>query len=208
MVKLLRFDPGRRAMLLEKLTPGEDLRTIFEGNETNVIPIAVDLMRRIWRDALEKSSFPILEDWFNNGFGKALKTNFPAEHVNKAWNIFNAVNSQTGRRLLLHGDLHHWNILSAVREPYLVIDPKGIIGNFGYELSTFLINHANWLRDKEDRKEKLDAAIHEFSLAFDVNPQTVRKWTYAQSVLSAWWTFEEGSEKWRDELARTEIWDV
>lgn len=31
---------------------------------------------------------------------------------------------------------------------------------------------------------------------------------FVQSVLSAWWTFEENSENWRDGLAEAEIWDV
>lgn len=208
MVTLLRFDPDRRAMLLEKLTPGEHLRALFAGRETDVIGIAVDLMKKIWRDPPAGNNFPALEDWFNNGFEKARKTSFPSEYIQKAGRMFEELNSSTGRRVLLHGDLHHWNILSAQREPYLVIDPKGITGNFGYELSTFLINHSNWLAEDPDRKEKLGAAIGLFSEAFGLETVTIRKWTFAQSVLSAWWTFEEGSENWRRELARAEIWDV
>lgn len=208
MVKLLGFDPDRRAMLLEKLTPGEDLRTIFAGNETAVIPIAVDLMRKIWRDPPILNAFPAVEDWFRNGFEKARKTDFPLEYTLKAGRIFEELNSSTGRRVLLHGDLHHWNILSAAREPYLVIDPKGITGNFGYEMSTFLINHHRWLMADPDVKEKLTAAIDLFAGAFDMTPGAIRKWTFAQSVLSAWWTFEENSDNWKRELEFAEIWDV
>ena len=207
MVKLLRFDSERRVMLLEKLVPGENLRTIFAGNETAVIDIAVDLMQKIWRVPPAGHSFPNLEDWFRNGFEKARKTNFPPEYINKAGRFFEELNS-AGRPLLLHGDLHHWNILSATREPYLVIDPKGIIGNSGYEVSTFLINHSNWLRDKKDHQEKLDVAIQRFSEALSVPTVGIRKWTFAQTVLSAWWTFEEGSENWKVELAHAGIWDV
>lgn len=208
MLKLLRFDPEKRAMLLEKLTPGKDLRAIFEGNEIAVVEIAADLMWRIWREPPAGYSFPRVEDWFNNMFRKAAKTNFPSGLLVKTSRLFEELNSNAGRPMLLHGDLHHWNILSASREPYLVIDPKGIIGNYRYEMSTFLINHSNWLRGKDGYKEKLDAAIRAFSVAFDIDETLIRKWTFAQSVLSAWWTFEEGSENWRGELARTEIWEV
>lgn len=208
MVKLLRFDAGRRAMLLEKLVPGENLRTIFAGNETGVIDIAVDLMQKTWRVPPAGNTFPSLEGWFDHGFDKARKTSFPPDYIQKAGRIFEELNSSTGRRVLLHGDLHHWNILSAGRQSYLVIDPKGIIGNFGYELSIFLINQLNWLRGDNERQEKLRAAIGLFSEAFGISPRVIRKWTFAQSVLSAWWTFEESSENWRCELAEAEIWDV
>lgn len=208
MARLLRFDPVRRAMLLEKLTPGEHLRTLFAGNETAVISIAIDLMWKIWRDPPDGHNFPRLEDWFQGGFGKALNTGFPKEYIRKAGGIFEELNSSSGRRVLLHGDLHHWNILSAQREPYLVIDPKGIVGNFGYEMSTFLINHHRWMRSDPRVREKLDAAINEFAEAFEMTPVAVRKWTYAQSVLSAWWTFEENSDNWKAELEFAEIWEV
>jgi streptomycin 6-kinase len=42
--------------------------------------------------------------------------------------------------VLLHGDLHHFNILSARREPWLCIDPKGMRGHPGYEVGPFLLN--------------------------------------------------------------------
>lgn len=41
----------------------------------------------------------------------------------------------------MHGDLHHENILSSVREPWLAIDPKGLIGESEYEVISFLLNN-------------------------------------------------------------------
>ncbi len=39
----------------------------------------------------------------------------------------------------MHGDFHHFNILSSERG-WLVIDPKGVIGPAGYEVGPLLIN--------------------------------------------------------------------
>jgi streptomycin 6-kinase len=209
MIKLLRFDCRRRAMLLEKLEPGDNLKTAFEGNEIGAVDIAIDIMQKLWREPPppEGNTFPRLETWFNNCFEKAADTEFPREYIGKAAGFFEELNL-TGRRVLLHGDLHHENILSAQREPFLAIDPKGITGNFGYEMSTFLINHRWWMKSDPDVKEKLDAAINRFAGAFKMPPEAIRKWTFAQSVLSAWWTFEENSDNWRRELELAEIWDI
>jgi streptomycin 6-kinase len=207
MIKLFRFDPRRRAMLLEKLEPGDNLKTAFEGNEIGAVDVAIDIMQKLWREPSQGNTFPCLETWFNNCFEKAQKTEFPLEYVKKAAEFFEELN-QDGRRVLLHGDLHHENILSAQREPFLAIDPKGITGNFGYEMSTFLINHRWWMESDPNIKRKLDAAIDRFAGAFKMTPEAIRKWTFSQNVLSAWWTFEENSNNWKRELECAEIWDV
>ena len=47
---------------------------------------------------------------------------------------------QPALQVLLHGDLHHDNILSATRAPWLIIDAKGLVGDSGYDLGAFLYN--------------------------------------------------------------------
>lgn len=207
MIKLLRFDADRRAMLLEKLTPGENLKEIFTSDHLAAVDVAIETMKSIWRKPPAGNRFPGLVDWFNNGFRKARNVGFAPDHIRKAGRFFEELNS-VGHPVLLHGDLHHENILSAGRKPFLAIDPKGITGASGYEITTFLLNHRNWLENGPEMKNKLDAAIVRFSESLDITPEAIRKWTYAQAVLSAWWTFEEYSENWRDELVRAEIWDV
>ena len=48
--------------------------------------------------------------------------------------------SSAGEPMLLHGDLHHYNILAAERQPWLAIDPKGVVGDPVYETGVFLYN--------------------------------------------------------------------
>ncbi|HLM02412.1 MAG TPA: aminoglycoside phosphotransferase family protein [Pyrinomonadaceae bacterium] len=205
--RLLRFDEKRLALLLEKMTPGENLKEICAGDDAKAVGIAIKVMRDFWREPPATSEFPGLEEWFE-GLQKAEKTGFAPEYVKKARRFFDELMSARGQETLLHGDFHHENILSAERENFLAIDPKGIIGNIGYDLSIFMINHADWLKSAPDLTEKLDDALRRFSEAFAVEPQNVRKWIFAHTVLSAWWTFEENGENWKNELAFAEIWKV
>ena len=207
LVELLRFDEKRFAMLLEKLVPGENLKTICRDSDSKAVAIAIETMSKFWRKPPEKHDFPMLEKWFD-GLKEAGRINFAPEHTKKALAFFEELNSPADSKMLLHGDFHHENILSAEREPFLAIDPKGIVGNIGYDLTVFLINHANWLSGEPRFQEKLDNAIAKFSEAFEIESQDLRKWTFAHSVLSAWWTFEENCENWKRELAFAEIWKV
>ena len=205
-VRLLDSDENRRAILLERLVPGANLKEVCRADETKAVEIAIEILRRILTKAPENSAFKQLEDWFK-GFDRAAETEFPREFIFKADGFYKELSRSSGK-FLIHGDLHHENILSARREPFLAIDPKGIVGEIGYETSVFLNNHLWWLASKSDLKEKLNQAVRRFSEAFNVESQDLRKWAYAQIVLSAWWTFEENGENWENELAFAEIWEV
>ena len=205
-VKLLKSDENHRAILLEKLTPGKHLKELYRKDETKPVEITIKIQREIIKKMPEDSAFKKLEDWFK-GFDKAANTVFPREFIAKAHEFYKEL-SCSSNKFLIHGDLHHENILSAEREPFLAIDPKGIIGDIGYEISVFLNNHLWWLASDANLKEKLNQAVLQFSEAFEIEPRDLRKWAFAQIVLSAWWTFEDNGENWENELAFAEIWEV
>lgn len=204
-VRFLRRDEKRFALLLERLTPGKHLKNIFRNDEAQSVEVAVDVLRKIRRKPSENHNFVLLQDWFA-GFGKAKNTRFPIAAIEKAQRIYEELSS--GEKFLLHGDFHHENILSASREPFLAIDPKGIVGQIGYEIGVFLNNHAWWLTNDIRLREKLDEAVLKFGEAFEIEPPILRKWAYAQSVLAAWWTFEENRENWKPCLASATVWEV
>lgn len=207
-VKLLRSDENRRAILLEKLTPGANLKEICRKDEAEAIEIAIPVMRKLLKEPPVNYNFLRLEDWYNNFFEKADETNFPSEVLNKARKYFIELSSASKQKFLIHGDFHHENVLSATREAFLAIDPKGIIGDIGYEIAVFLNNHLWWLACEANLKEKLNDALRHFSEAFEIETLDLRKWAFAQIVLSAWWTFDENGENWETELAFAEFWEV
>lgn len=206
-VKFLNFDEKRRAMLLEKLTPGANLKEICDNDGAKAVEIAIGVMRGLLKKPPENSTFRKLEDWFN-GLKKAENTKFGDRFAKKAFGFFEESTFASKQKFLIHGDLHHENILSAQREPFLAIDPKGIIGDIGYEIAVFLNNHLVWLSTEENLQEKLDDAVRRFSEAFEIEARDLKNWAFAQMVLSAWWTFEENGENWQTDLAIAEVWEI
>jgi streptomycin 6-kinase len=205
--RLLRFDERRFAFLLEKLSPGENLKTVCAGNDAEAVRVAIETMREFWQKPPENNDFPTLEGWFD-GLKVAEKTLFDFAYISKARSFFEELNSSPAAIMLLHGDFHHENILSATRKPFLAIDPKGIVGHRAYDTCSFLLNHLNWLKDEPDWRPKLNGALERFSEALEIEPRDLRRWVFAHSVLSAWWTFEENCENWKSELEFTKIWEV
>ncbi|MCY7374933.1 MAG: aminoglycoside phosphotransferase family protein [Pyrinomonadaceae bacterium] len=207
-VKLLKFDESRRAILLERLTPGANLKENFRGDESKAVEAAIKVLHGLPKNPPQHLEFRRLEEWFDNFFVKANGTKFPCEFQNKAHGYYEELSSATNQKILLHGDLHHENILLATREEFLALDPKGIIGEIGYEIAVFLNNHLWWLASELNLQKKSDDAVRQFSEAFAVEPPDLNKWAFAQMVLSAWWTFEENGENWQTDLALATIWEA
>ncbi len=204
-VKLLRFDENYCALLLERLQPGENLIELAETDDEQATAHAIRVMKKIRRPPPKNVEFPALENWVGSVL-RAKETSFDFGSVKKARKIFDRLIGSS-KPSLLHGDLHHQNILSARRDSFLAIDPKGITGDIGFEISVFLNNPRGWLLTNPDCRKIAQRRVEKFAEAFAVEPSDLRDWAYAEAVLSAWWTIEDGgtdAEKW---LACAEIWD-
>lgn len=207
-VSLLNEDQERHAILIERASPGDDLKAVFRDREDEAVPAAIETLKRLSRRPPKDTTHLIkLDDWFD-GLRRAVTTDFPAGYATKALDFYAELSSDREDIYLLHGDLHHENILSAIREPYLAIDPKGIVGHIGYELAVFLNNHHWWLDGKTDVEKRLEKAVGNYSAAFGLDPTDIRKWAFCQMVLSWWWTYDEMPGSGRDELGLSDIWNV
>ena len=90
-----------------------------------------------------------------------------------------------------NADLHHGNILSATRQPYLAIDPKGIVGVRGYDVGTFLLNPFG-INKRMDLDELLDARLNIFSEMLGLTKGELASWGFVHALLSACWSIDEG----------------
>lgn len=207
-VRLLEFDRELQAVLLERVSPGANLKLVCKKEQSAAVAIAIQVLKRILRPAPENvAEFISLNGWFD-GLKRAIGTKFPQDYANKALELYEDLSSDAKNILLLHGDLHHDNILSATREPFLVIDPKGMIGHVGYDIGVFLNNHHDWLEWNTRLESKLEVAVAEFADAFDLDELVIRKWAFCQMVLSWWWMFDEMPDTFGEELGLSDIWKV
>ncbi|MFN2189819.1 MAG: aminoglycoside phosphotransferase family protein, partial [Candidatus Promineifilaceae bacterium] len=163
MVRLLKADRDAGAMLLERLQPGLSL---FElANDEWATAAAVQVMGQLIHEPSSTGAFPTVADWgrglerlrahFGGGTGP-----FPRRLVERAESDLQELLSSGAAPTLLHGDLHHWNILSAQRAPWLAVDPKGLLGEPEYETGAWLRNPVphllRWDKPVEAVKRRLD----------------------------------------------------
>jgi streptomycin 6-kinase len=101
--------------------------------------------------------------------------------------------------VLLHGDLHHWNILTSEREPWLALDPKGVVGEPGYEIGPLLLNPT--LQPGHVLARRIDQLAEELGL----DRERLLGWGLAHAVLSAWWSVEDHGHGWEEAITCAEL---
>lgn len=202
-VRVLDYDADRGFLVLERLQPGEPLTSL--RNDEMETRIAAQTMRELWRPLPSSHSFATSGDWADGM--KALRNRFqggtgpfPQRLVETAETLFAELLSSSEPSVLLHGDLHHFNILSAQRRPWVAIDPKGLAGERAYDVGALLRNPDPTLCTNVEVQRRRIAVLRE-ELQFD--PQRMVGWGVAQAVLSAWWSFEDG-EEWESACACAE----
>jgi streptomycin 6-kinase len=143
MARLLELDLEGGALLLERLLPGTPLHAVEDDEAATTI--AANVMKQLWRPVPQDHPFPSVADW-GEGFARHRAafggTSGPlaAGLFDEAERLFAELVSSSTGSVLLHGDLHHANILAAEREPCLAIDPKGLVGEPVYETGAWLRN--------------------------------------------------------------------
>lgn len=208
IAQLLDADVGLGALLLERLTPGMPLARLTD--DADATSIAAQVMRQLWRPVTPDHPFPTVAGWAA-GLGR-LRARFggttgplPAALVERAERLFADLIGSMGEPVLLHGDLHHDNILTAQRQPWLALDPKGVVGEAAYETGALLRNPAGRVLQAPDPAGMMARRIDQLAAELGFEWERIRGWALAQAVLSAWWSIEDHGYGWEEAMAYAEI---
>ncbi len=187
--KLLNFNKQYNAILMEMVLPGHSLKSLFPHQDDEAIDIACQIISDLHEAPIPASeTFPTLEDWLSL-FKETGRLSSPP--LKKASIQIKYLLESAPRWVLLHGDLHHDNILSQGNKGWVAIDPKGVVGDPGFEASVFIYNPITELYDHPEIKEIIAKRIKLFAQHLDYSEQRLRDWTYVRAVLAACWAVED-----------------
>lgn len=199
-VELLDADPEHGMLLLERVQPAATLTTVDDECATR---IAAGVMRDLWRPLPPAHEFPTAADWASGLRRLRLRFDgdvgpFDRSLVARAESLFRELLGSSAAPVLVHGDLQHFNILSATRRPWTAIDPKGLAAEPAYDVGALLRNPApDRFLDSTVQRRRVD--ILEGELGFDRS--RIIAWGIAQAVLSAWWAYEDRGAGWESGMA-------
>ena len=198
-VRLLDSRRAWGALLLEQLIPGTPLSSLKDDEEAT--RVAAGVMADLWQPVPAEHPFPSVARWalglvrlrerFNGGSGP-----FPESLVATAETLYADLLPSMEAPMVLHGDLHHENIVAARRQPWLALDPKGLVGEPAYEVGALLRNPIPGLMQAPDPGLILDRRVRILSETLGFDRQRLIAWGLAQAVLSAWWDIEDSTQGW------------
>jgi streptomycin 6-kinase len=194
-VRLLAHDLYRGALLLERAVPGTLARFLVPQRDLVATAAIITVMRRLHRPSIVDTELPDLVSRDLPSFADHLRRYrgddpIPRRLVNRAAGLLVELSESATEHVVLHGDLHHDNVLRAEREPWLAIDPHGVVGDPGFEVGAMLYNPDPPRRDGE-LLALVPARVEQLADGLGMSEDRVVACAFVQAVLSEVWTAEE-----------------
>ncbi len=196
-VRLLRAEPNRRALLLERLHPG-DLTGL---EDVDACEIVAAFYARLHIPAMPqlRTVTSYVEEWLIALAGLPREAPLPRRLVEQTLSLGRdlvADPASIGR--ITHGDLHYENVLAADREPWLVIDPKPMSGDPHYEPAPMLWNRWDELVSAGDVRDGVRRRFHTLVDTAGLDEDRARDWVVVRSIINANWSIEDARRAERD----------
>lgn len=187
-VRLLEHDAATGTLLLERAAPGRQLSSVEDGREATAV--LAGLLARLSAVAAPEGLRRLgdITARMLHRVPAAVELRPDEEERRLLRDCAAAVREVAGEPgdRLLHWDLHFGNVLAAEREPWLVIDPKPLAGDPGFELLPALWDGAG-----------ADDVLWRFDLMTEVlglDRDRARAWTLGRVLQNSLWRAENGRE--------------
>jgi streptomycin 6-kinase len=191
-VRVYEFIEG--AVLLEWLNPGTSLASIaLAGQDEKATEILAEVIQQISHPHESLEGFVTVQEW-GEGFQRYLASadeQISNHLVEQAQHLYTMLCASQQSVRLLHGDLQHYNVLFNDARGWLAIDPKGVVGELEYEIGASLRNpYEN--PELFASPETVERRLKHYQVELKLNGDRALGWGFAQAVLSAIWSVEDG----------------
>ncbi|WP_241176353.1 aminoglycoside phosphotransferase family protein [Citrobacter portucalensis] len=181
------------AILLERATGTESLADMsWIGNDAQACRIICHAASRLHlsRNASTPALTP-LHHWFRDLAPAAKKH---GGTLTRCAAVANVLLSSPHDEVVLHGDLHHGNILDFGTRGWLAIDPKGLVGERGFDYANIFTNPdlAEPTRPVAIKPEIFMQRVNIVSEVARIERQRLLMWIVAWCGLSSVWFLQEG----------------
>ncbi len=186
-VRLLRADPRRSLLLLERADAAHDLTSLPALEACEVV---TGLYRQLHVPAppqLHRLS-TVAGRWSAELLALPRSAPVPRRYVEQAASLardFAADPATDGR--LVHTDLHYFNVLASDRQPWLVIDPKPLSGDPHHEVAPLLWNRWEELAATGDVRTALRRRFHTVVETAGFDEDRARDWVVVRELVNVLW---------------------
>lgn len=192
--RVYEADIDNGVLLIERIIPGTQLRAVSDINRR--LNIFCEVYKRLHRLPIDQIKYPTYMGWVSrNAAYMRNKCEFSelSSHMTAAEKICRDLCEKYVNEMLLHGDLHHDNILLGNDNQYYIIDPKGVICDVVFDIPRFIINE---FEDEinESFKVKYNFIIKTLSEKLSIPQIDLLKLVYVEMCMANSWCVESNEE--------------
>ncbi|CAM2952593.1 Aminoglycoside/hydroxyurea antibiotic resistance kinase [Legionella steigerwaltii] len=183
------FEYKDDALLMERAVGKRSLVCMTKtGQDDEASKIICDVVSRL--HAKNKKPLPAtlvpLTTWFRSLHSAAIERGGIFTHAAR---VARELLQNPQETVVLHGDIHHQNILDSGTHGWIAIDPKGLLGERGFDYANIFCN-PDW--DIAARPGRLARQATVVAEAAGLERSRLMKWILAYAGLSAAWSLEDG----------------
>lgn len=180
-------DFERSVMVIERIMPGTQLRHVAMTDE-DATRLAAETIATMWRPVPNSAGLHPLRHWMRDLFDWSQRPDrIATDLVQQAQELGLSLLATSRRSCLLHGDFQHHNLLRRESGKWAIIDPKGLVGDPGFDIAAWMYNPPGVTA----RGDYLDLATRRIAIFADIwgmNQQDLTAWAFVGTVLSACWS--------------------
>jgi len=202
VVRLHDVDFARSVLVEERIVPGTQLRQVAMTDE-DATRLAAETVTAMWRPVPTPAGLHPLRRWMRALFDWSPHSGSIApDLIAHAQEVGLALLAQSSRSSLLHGDFQHHNVLRRASGAWAIIDPKGLIGDPGFEIAAWMANPPG-VTARADYLDLARRRLAIFAEVWGIDRQELTAWAFVGMVLSACWSASDPApEEWLPSVVR------
>ncbi|MDF2543644.1 MAG: aminoglycoside resistance protein [Herbinix sp.] len=189
--KVYASDLENGIILEELIKPGRQLRN--EKSLEKRLNIFSSLYNGLHIKPKNPNIYPTYSDWVSR-ITKYMSNRPDYKelyyYMKKAEDICHGINSLHAKKMLLHGDLHHDNILLQGDTQYKIIDPKGVVGDPIFDVPRFILNENDDEISTEENYKKICCIIQYLEKSLGIPSAIIKQCYFIEMTMANCWDVE------------------
>jgi streptomycin 6-kinase len=203
--KVFVADAENGVILEECIQPGSTLRS--EASLDRRLSVFVSLYQHLHIPPAKAEGYPTYQDWVSRITAYMSSRQDCKEfysNMKKAKDICSSVSNLYTQQMLLHGDFHHDNILLGSDGKYIIIDPKGVIGDPVFDVPRFILNEFDEQITNETY-QKINHIICVLGKSLSIPIDILKKCLYVETLMAMCWDIQDGAIPEKDSSLRKTV---
>lgn len=180
-------------LLVERCEPGTSLWS--EPDDVRM-EVACELMTRLWGSEADGQAV-VLKDLTSKWAGITERRMITLEvpwitgPIERGVELLGALPASAAADVLLHQDLHPGNVLASTREPWLVIDPKPVVGDPAFDPVQLLVQVDGRVAEPPGPDVVIER-LERIAGFLALDPERLGLWALARCAEWSMWSYERG----------------